>query len=87
MQRGVISTSPAAIAQLLQFLQIEKISDQALLDRLNGLANTTQDSIDMQINGEEAELFLDILPPPTSSNSNELLTLRRAIQNFLSRSN
>lgn len=87
MQRGVITTSPVAIDQLVQFLQNEKISDQALLDRLNKLANAPPGSIDMQISGEEAELFLDNLPPPTSTDNNELFALRRALQNFLSRSN
>lgn len=84
MQRGVINTSPAAIVQLLQYLQTEKISDQALLDRLSGLVNSSLGNVDLQISGEEAELFLDVLPPPSSTDNDDLIQLRFALQNFLS---
>jgi len=83
MQRGIITTSTEAVSQLLQFLQTENVSDQALLDRLSGLVNSSQSKIDLQINGEEAELFLDVLPPPNSAENTDLIQLRHALQEFL----
>jgi len=86
MQRGVITTSPAAIGQLLQFLQTENISDQSLIDRLSGLVNSSQSNVDLQISGDEAELFLDVLPPPNSAENTDLIQLRHALQEFLNES-
>ncbi|MCA9368996.1 MAG: hypothetical protein H6773_03835 [Pseudomonadales bacterium] len=80
MQRGMISFSPSQVAFLKNILAESSLSASRLSQHI---LLASDEIVRLEVNQEEVESLLDILPAPSSDTSPELGEIRTQLVSFL----
>jgi hypothetical protein len=84
MQRGIIQLNNTRMQLLLQILKQNQSVDQLLMNKLSS-NHHDQPQVTLELSEDEAETLIDSLEMPRPSDDQQLVTLRRSLQEFLTK--
>jgi len=85
MYRGVVQLNSSQ-ASLVFNLGVAELKDPLLRQKLTGVIEGENRSQLVNLSRDEVERLLDLLPPPTMGEAEELRSVRHKLEQFLSKS-
>lgn len=83
MKRGIVQLSSQEALLLQEHLTEIAHHHPLTWEKLVAASQQSAQSVNIQLSEEEAEMMLDLLPPPTMSDSTDLKQARLRLQQFV----
>lgn len=80
MKRGIINFLRSDLITAQGFISDEFAEFKT---KVESALKETGDTIKVEVNREEVETLLDLLPPPPADSTHQVASLRRSLQEFL----
>ena len=84
MKRGITQISGKELSFALEAVKNNQYTNQILIDRLTP-KKIDDNKVQIQLDEDQAEIILDSLPTPDQTEATELTSLRKTIQQFISK--